>query len=82
MAESLLSVRSTRARELAHRSARHERQTIANVVERALAAYVADLMDHAPASEFYPSLSQYYGTDIGLEHVIDEHRSPHESAGT
>ena len=73
-----LSVRSARARELAHRLAKHERRTIAEVVERALEAYAAHHMDRAPASTFYVELNQRLATDIDLEEVIREHRGPHQ----
>lgn len=77
MAEPQLSVRSAKARELAHRLARHERRTIAEVVERALEAYAAHHADHAPASTFYVDLNRRVATDIDLEDVIREHRRPH-----
>ena len=48
MAEPQLSVRSARARELAHRLAKRERRTVAEVVERALEAY--DTLKPAPQS--------------------------------
>ena len=44
MAKPQLSVRSVKARDLAHRLARRENRTIAEIVERALQAYeVRDL---------------------------------------
>ena len=39
MPEPQLSVRSARARDLAHEIARREKRTVAEVVERALEAY-------------------------------------------
>ncbi|MBB4201076.1 hypothetical protein GGD83_004907 [Rhodoblastus sphagnicola] len=39
MAEPRLSVRSAKARDLAHRLARREKRSIAEIVERALEAY-------------------------------------------
>lgn len=77
MTEPQLSVRSARARELAHRLAKHERRTIAEIVERALEAYASHHMDRAPASTFYEDLNQRVATDIDLEEVIREHRGPH-----
>ena len=77
MAEPQLSVRSAKARELAHRLARHERRSIAEVVERALEAYAAHHADRAPASTFYIDLNRRVSTDIDLEEVISEHRHPH-----
>lgn len=78
MAEPQLSVRSAKARELAHRLAKHERRSIAEVVERALEAYAAHQADRAPASTFYIDLNRRVATDIDLEEVIREHRRPHE----
>jgi hypothetical protein len=74
MAEPQLSVRSARARDLAHRLARRERRTIADVVERALEAYEAAQTGREPASDFYARLSQEYGTDIDLDAVAREYR--------
>ena len=72
MAEPQLSVRSARARELAHRLARREQRTVAEVVERALEAYEAAQAGREPAASFYARHSQSYGTDIDLESVLSE----------
>lgn len=77
MAEPQLSVRSARARELAHRLARRENRSIADVVERALEAYEIRETGREPASAFYAQLSAEAGTDIDLDEVIREGRSPH-----
>lgn len=74
MSEPQLSVRSARARELAHRLARRERRTIADIVERALEAYEAVQTGREPASNFYARLSQEYGTDIDLDAAVREYR--------
>jgi hypothetical protein len=74
MAEPQLSVRSARARDLAHRLARRERRSIADIVERALEAYEVREAGREPASSFYAHLSTKYGADIDLEAVIRETR--------
>lgn len=79
MAEPQLSVRSARARDLAHRLARREQRTVAEVVERALEAYEAAQAGREPAASFYARLSQSYGTDIDLEAVLREQRQAHRA---
>ena len=74
MAEPQLSVRSAKARDLAHRLARRERRSIADVVERALEAYEVREAGREPASVFYARLSTEIGSDIDLESVIRESR--------
>lgn len=77
MAEPQLSVRSARAREIAHRLARRENRSIAEVVERALEAYEIRDTGREPAEVFYARLSTESGVDIDLEAVIREGRKPH-----
>lgn len=77
MAEPQLSVRSAKARDLAHRLARREHRSIANVVERALEAYEVREAGREPAATFYARISETYGTDINLEAVVREHRRIH-----
>lgn len=77
MAEPQLSVRSSKARELAHRLARRENRSIADVVERALESYEIREAGREPASSFYSRLAMQFSTDIDLEMVIREHRHPH-----
>jgi hypothetical protein len=77
MAEPQLSVRSAKARDLAHRLARREKRSIADIVERALEAYEIREAGREPASAFYARLSATYGTDIDLEAVIRETRRVH-----
>jgi hypothetical protein len=74
MAEPQLSVRSAKARDLAHRLARRERRSVADIVERALEAYEVREAGREPAASFYARLSTTYGTDIDLEAVIREAR--------
>jgi hypothetical protein len=76
MAEPQLSVRSARARDLAHRLARREGRSIAEIVERALEAYAVREAGREPAALFYARLSTDYGSDIDLEAVIREARRP------
>ena len=78
MAEPQLSVRSAKARDIAHRLARRERRTIAEVVERALENYEARETGRESADAFYDRISRDYGTDVDLEEIIREHRKPHE----
>ncbi len=77
MAEPQLSVRSAKARDLAHRLARRQKRSIADVVERALEAYEIREAGREPASSFYARLSATYGADIDLEAVIREERHVH-----
>ena len=78
MPEPQLSVRSARARDLAHRLSRRENRSIADIVERALELYAVQEAGHEPASRFYRRLSAENGTDIDLDAVIREDRRPHE----
>jgi len=73
-----LSVRSAKARELAHRLAQRERRTVATVVERALEEYEARRSNRLPAAQFYRALTQSCGTDIDLDAVLAEHRRAHK----
>ncbi|MEP3302781.1 MAG: type II toxin-antitoxin system VapB family antitoxin [Hoeflea sp.] len=78
MAEPQLSVRSSKARELAHRLARRENRSIADVVERALESYEVREAGREPASSFYSRLAMQFGTDIDLDTVIRKDRHPHQ----
>lgn len=77
MAEPQLSVRSAKARDLAHRLARRENRSIADVVERALESYEVREAGREPASAFYARIAAAYGADIDLEAVIREDRRVH-----
>ena len=77
-AEPQLSVRSAKARDLAHRLARRELCSIAEIVERALEAYEPREEGREPASEFYGRVSNEFGTDIDLEEVIRSDRKSDE----
>lgn len=78
MAEPQLSVRSSKARDLAHRLARRENRSIADVVERALESYEIREAGREPAATFYARLAAQSGTDIDLEAIIREDRHPHQ----
>ncbi|MBD0416084.1 type II toxin-antitoxin system VapB family antitoxin [Oryzicola mucosus] len=77
MAEHQLSVRSAKARELAHRLARREQRSIADVIERALEAYELRNSDREQAETFYARLSADVADDADLEAVIRQSRRPH-----
>lgn len=74
MPEPQLSVRSARARDLAHRLARRERRTVAEIVERALEAYERKEVPDEPPETFYKRLSETWGEDIDLETLVEDHR--------
>ena len=71
-----LSVRSAKARDLAHRLARHEHRSIADVVEPALEAYEIGEAD-ASQHPFSTRLANDYGSDVDLEALICENRKIH-----
>jgi hypothetical protein len=76
MAQPQLSVRSARARDLAHMLAKRERRTVAQVVEKALEAYDQKSSDE-PASAYYARMVRDASADIDLESIIDDHRAAH-----
>ncbi|TPW29126.1 plasmid stabilization protein [Martelella alba] len=78
MPQPQLSVRSARARDLAHRLAQRENRSIADVVERALEAYAEREIGHEPARQFFTRLATDYGSDVDLDAVIRESRTPHQ----
>lgn len=77
MAEPQLSVRSSKARDLAHRLARRENRSIADIVERALESYEIRETGREAAEAFYARLVAQSGTDIDLETITRENRRPH-----
>ena len=78
MAEPQLSVRSARARDLAHQLAKRERRTIADIVERALEAYEVRGGMREPEAEFYARMAASdEDDDIDLEAIIRENRRSH-----
>ncbi|MBY3118325.1 MULTISPECIES: plasmid stabilization protein [Rhizobium] len=78
MAEPQFSVRSAKARDLAHRLARRENRSIADIVERALESYEIREAGREAATTFYARLLQQSATDIDLESVIKEDRRVHK----
>jgi hypothetical protein len=76
-----LSVRSARARDLAHMLAKRDRRTVAQVVELALEAYARPVPElRLTGAEFVAKLLERDPNDtvdIDLEAVIDGHRQPH-----
>lgn len=77
MAEPQLSVRSAKARDLAHRMARREHRSIADIVERALEAYEIREAGREPAAAFYARLAADRDSDVDLDTLIRESRKPH-----
>jgi len=77
MAEPQLSVRSARARDLAHRLARRERRSIADIVERALIAYEQRESGRESAEAFYARLAASCGEGADLDALMADHRQPH-----
>ena len=77
MPEPQLSVRSARARDLAHELARREGRTVAEIVERALEAYRSREVPRESAAEFYRRLTQGREEDVDLDALLEEHRQPH-----
>lgn len=78
MAEPQLSVRSAKARDLAHRLARRENRSIADIVERALEAYETRETNREPAHKFYGRIAAEFGTDVDLDTVIRKSRKAHK----
>jgi len=78
MPQPQLSVRSARARELAHSLAKRERRTVSEIVERALEEYAAHQTGRSPAAEFYRELNRRFATDLGLEEILQSGRRAHD----
>lgn len=77
MVKPQLSVRSAKARELAHRLAQRERRTVASIVELALEEYAAKHSSDSPAEAFYQQLQETCAIDSNLDDLIEAHRKPH-----
>ncbi|MBP2551159.1 hypothetical protein J2858_004099 [Neorhizobium galegae] len=77
MVEPQLSVRSAKARDLAHRLARRENRSIADIVERALESYEVREAGREPALQFYARLAETGSSDIDLDDIIRTGRTPH-----
>ncbi len=78
MAEPQLSVRSARARDLAHRLARRENRTIADIVERALEAYEDRQTGRENAEAFYVRISRETAVDFDLAASLKDDHQAHE----
>ena len=74
-------MRIAKAHNVAHRLARRERRSVADVVERALEAYEVREAGHEPAEAFYARLSSECGTDLDLEVIIRESRQINPGPG-
>jgi hypothetical protein len=83
MPQEQLTVRSTKARDLAHKLARKQRRTVSQVVEMALERLEAESRSHRPMTKsvdnFWADLHRNLfptGTepDIDLNKIIEEHR--------
>lgn len=61
MTEPRLTVRSAKAKEIAHRLALREKRSLTDIVERALEAYELREAGREPAVSFYARLSRDYG---------------------
>ena len=79
MAKPQLSIRSAKARELAHRLAQRERRTVASVVELALEEYSARHSAGSPAEDFYRQLRETCAVDSDLDSLIEANRKPHRA---
>ena len=62
--------------QIAHRLARRERRSVAEIVERALEAYEAAQTGREAADSFYRRLSVAYGADIDLAATAAAARRP------
>jgi hypothetical protein len=86
MPEKQLSIRSTKARNLAHKLAKSHRRTVSQVVEIALEQFAET--SAAPRSANQESSEDFWsriarmsreaeGPDVDLMTIINEHRKPH-----
>lgn len=80
MAQPQLSVRSAKARDLAHRLATRENRTIAEIVERALEAYEVRETGREPAREFYARIisENPIDEDVDWDGLLAELRRPYK----
>jgi len=75
-----LSVRSAKARDLAHRLAQRERRTVASIVEMALEEYEARHGGKSSAADFYRRLNEHCSVESDLDAILERHRTPHPAA--
>jgi hypothetical protein len=81
MTEPQLSVRSSKARDLARQLAHRERRSIAHVVESALELYARQEHGRESAHDFYERIARDYGVDIDLDAIIRKDRVDHSGPG-
>lgn len=72
-----LSVRSAKAKDLAHRLAQRERRTVASIVELALEEYEARHSGRTSAADFYRKLANENAVDSELDILLETSRNPH-----
>jgi hypothetical protein len=83
MVEPQLSVRSAKARDIAHRLARRENRSIATIVELALEAYEMREAGREPVDAFYARIASYTAKandgddEVDLTAILDDNRKPH-----
>lgn len=77
MAEPQLSVRSARARDLAHKLAQNEQRTVAQVVEQALELYARQNHGAETAQDFLARIQRECAVDVDLEAMIRIDREPY-----
>lgn len=80
MAELQLSVRSAKARDLAHRLARRGNRSVADVVECAWKAYEVRETRREAADAFYRRLTAEFSADIDLDEILRANRQPHKGS--
>jgi hypothetical protein len=82
MAAPQLSVRSARARDLAHELSRAEKRPIHSIVEEALEAYAARSSRNVSFNDFWTKLEKHkWDPEPGepdLDELIDLNRVPHK----
>ncbi|MFL5259547.1 MAG: plasmid stabilization protein [Hyphomicrobiales bacterium] len=77
MAEPQLSVRSAKAREIAHRLAHRKRRSIAHVVERALEFYEQREHGREMPKEFWSRFARDFRVDADFDALIEDHHKAH-----
>jgi hypothetical protein len=80
MTSPQLSVRSARARDLAHQLSALEQRPIHAIVEDALTQYAARHPQQSAAA-FLKRLKSLAVPEIDLNGLLDENRTPHEGIG-
>jgi len=73
-----LSVRSEKARDLAHELSRREKRPIHAIVEDALVAYASRYPQPQSAVAFLKHMKSLAVDDVDLDRLIEENRRPHD----